>query len=301
MAQMINGSIPIWLVLLVTMATGVAIGAFQGFFVSVARVPSFVVTLAGLLGFQGLMLALLGDNGAINVDDPFVRSLTTTYLSPVAGYGLAAIILAVYVGTSLWNRRQRVAAGLPVPPVQNMLIKVVLLAVLSLAAITVLNSYAGLPLIVVLVLALCGLLTWVLGRTKYGRFVYAVGGNAEAARRAGISLVGIRMSAFMLLGLVVALAGIFGASRYASVSFNAFAGGSLLLEAIGAAVIGGTSLFGGRGRVINALLGALVIGSLSNGLDLQGAGSAQKLMFSGGILLLAVTLDAVSRRGRTRA
>ncbi|EYT56601.1 ABC transporter permease [Leucobacter sp. UCD-THU] len=301
MAQLLTGDMPVWLVLGVTLVTGIAIGAFQGFFVSVARVPSFVVTLAGLLGFQGLMLILLGDNGAINVDNPFVRSLTTTFLSPVAGYGLAVIVLLVYIGTSLWNRKQRTAADLPVVPLQSLFVKVIVLAVLSLAVITLLNSYAGLPLIVVLVLALCGILTWVLQRTKYGRYVYAVGGNPEAARRAGINLIGMRMSAFMILGLVIALGGIFGASRYASVSFNAFAGGSLMLEAIGAAVIGGTSLFGGRGRIMNAILGALVIGSLSNGLDLQGAGSAQKLMFSGGILLLAVTLDAVSRRGRSRA
>jgi len=298
MAQMLDAGWPVGLTIAAALLTGVLVGALHSFFVAVARVPSFVVTLAGLLGFQGVMLAVLGETGAINVDQPFIRALTTMYLGPVAGYALTVIVVAAYAGTRLHERRQRKAAGLPTVPVHNILVRVGVLAVVALLIIGSLNSYAGVPFIVVLVLGLATLLSWLLQRTSYGRYVYAVGGNAEAARRAGINLVGIRMSAFMILGFVVALGGIFGASRYASVSFNAFAGGTLLLEAIGAAVIGGTSLFGGRGRITNALLGALVIGSLSNGLDLRGAGSAAKLMFSGGILLLAVTLDAVSRRGR---
>jgi len=299
MARMIQDGWSVGAVLAAALLTGIAIGALQGFFVAVARVPSFVVTLAGLLGFQGLMLAVLGNNGAINVDQPFIRGLTTTYLTPAAGYVLTAVALLVYALTQLRQQAQRRAAGLAAAPASVLLLRVAVVAVVALLAIASLNSYAGLPLIVVLVLALCGLLNWVLQRTRYGRYIYAVGGSPEAARRAGISLVGIRMSAFMLLGLVTALGGIFGASRYASVSFNAFAGGTLLLQAIGAAVIGGTSMFGGRGRVTNALLGALVIGSLSNGLDLKGADSATKLMFSGAILLLAVTIDALSRRGRS--
>ena len=141
-------------------------------------------------------------------------------------------------------------------------------------------------------------LGWVTTSTPFGRTLFAVGGNAESARRAGISLKGVKIAAFGIVGFMAATGGIVGASRYASVSFNAFAGGPLLLEAIGAAVIGGTSLFGGRGSVWNAILGALVIGSLGNGLDLSGAGAADKLMFSGGILLLAVSIDALSRQGR---
>lgn len=297
MARMTEGGWSIAAALAAALLTGIAIGGLQGFFVAVLRVPSFVVTLAGLLGFQGLMLAVLGDNGAINVNDPFIRGLTTTFLAPAAGYVLTAGAVLAYAATLLWQRAQRRTAQLPAAPAGLVLLRIALAAVVGLLVVAILNSYAGVPLIVVLVLALCALLNWVLQRTRYGRYVYAVGGNPEAARRAGISLVGIRMSAFMLLGLVTALGGIFGASRYASVSFNAFAGGTLLLQAIGAAVIGGTSLFGGRGRVTNALLGALLIGSLSNGLDLRGASSAAKLMISGAILLLAVTIDALSRRG----
>ena len=168
---------------------------------------------------------------------------------------------------------------------------------LVLAAVATLNSYRGVPILVVLLVGITALLGWITTSTPFGRSIFAVGGNAESARRVGMNVKRIRVAAFGIVGLMAAIGGIVGASRYASVSFNAFAGGPLLLEAIGAAVIGGTSLFGGRGSVWNALLGALVIGSLGNGLDLSGASAADKLMFSGAILLLAVAIDAVSRGG----
>ena len=168
---------------------------------------------------------------------------------------------------------------------------------LLIAAVATLNLYKGVPLLVVLLIGLTGTLGWVTTSTPFGRSLFAVGGNAESARRVGMNVQHIRVAAFAIVGMMAAIGGIVGASRYASVSFNAFAGGPLLLEAIGAAVIGGTSLFGGRGSVWNAILGALVIGSLGNGLDLSGASAADKLMFSGAILLLAVAIDAVSRSG----
>ena len=157
------------------------------------------------------------------------------------------------------------------------------------------NAYRSLPLLLVLLITFTALLDWITRSTRYGRSIFAVGGNAESARRVGMKINRIRVSAFAIVGLMAAIGGIFGASRYGSVSYTAFAGGSLLLEAIGAAVIGGTSLFGGRGSVWNAILGALVIGSLGNGLDLSGASAADKLMVSGAILLLAVAIDALSR------
>ena len=172
---------------------------------------------------------------------------------------------------------------------------------LAFAAVATLNAYRGVPLLVVLLIGLTAVLGWITTSTPFGRSLFAVGGNQESARRVGMNVKRIRVAAFAIVGFMAAVGGIVGASRYASVSFNAFAGGPLLLEAIGAAVIGGTSLFGGRGSVWNAILGALVIGSLGNGLDLSGASAADKLMFSGAILLLAVAIDAVSRAGSQEA
>jgi D-xylose transport system permease protein len=173
--------------------------------------------------------------------------------------------------------------------------------VLVLVTVASLVSHRSVPLLVVLLVAITALVGWVTTSTPFGRSLFAVGGNLESARRVGINVRRIRVAAFGFAGLLAALAGIFGASRFGSVSYTAFAGGSLLLEAIGAAVIGGTSLFGGRGSVWNALLGALVIGSLGNGLDLSGASAADKLMFAGTILILAVSIDAVSRSGPGRS
>jgi D-xylose transport system permease protein len=175
--------------------------------------------------------------------------------------------------------------------------QVVAFSVIVVAVVLTLNAYRSLPLLLVLLIAITALLGWITTNTPYGRSLFAVGGNAESARRVGMKVKRIRVSAFAIVGLMAAIGGIFGASRYGSVSYTAFAGGSLLLEAIGAAVIGGTSLFGGRGSVWNAILGALVIGSLGNGLDLTGASAADKLMVSGAILLLAVAIDALSRPG----
>ena len=178
-----------------------------------------------------------------------------------------------------------------------LLARIGVFAVLVLAAVATLNSYRGVPLLMLILGAVMALLWWTTVGTPFGRHLFAIGGNPESARRVGIPVKRMRVAAFALVGLMAAFGGIVGASRYASVSFNAFAGGPLLLEAIGAAVIGGTSLFGGRGSVWNAVLGALVIGSLGNGLDLSGASAADKLMVSGAILLLAVAFDAATRRG----
>ncbi len=198
---------------------------------------------------------------------------------------------------TLSRQTQRKARGIELDAQAAIWGQIAFFMVLVVAAVATLNSYRGVPLLVILLVGLTALLSWVTTSTPFGRSLFAVGGNAESARRVGMNVKRIRVAAFGLVGLMAAIGGIVGASRYASVSFNAFAGGPLLLEAIGAAVIGGTSLFGGRGSVWNAILGALVIGSLGNGLDLSGASAADKLMFSGAILLLAVAIDAVSRAG----
>lgn len=280
---------------LIAIGIGILLGMLQGLLVAYIGIPSFVVTLAGLLGFQGLMLKILGIHGAINVRDPFIRGITKTTLSPTLSWGLVILCVACFA-LFIWRMRHaRLLLGLEVDLASKSLGKVLFFAFLALATVATLNAYRGVPLVVVLLLGLTGLLAFITTSTPFGRSLFAVGGNPESARRVGISVKAIRVTAFSIVGLMAAIGGIVGASRYASVSFNAFAGGPLLLEAIGAAVIGGTSLFGGRGSVWNALLGALVIGSLGNGLDLSGASAADKLMFSGGILLIAVSIDAVSR------
>ena len=293
-----NLGIPAPISCLAALVAGVAIGMFQGMMSALVGIPSFVVTLAGLLGFQGLMLKILGIHGAINVRDPFVRGITTTTLPVELGWAVVVACTTLFAWIVWKNRKKRLRFSLEVNSQLSDFTKVFLFAAFAVSVVATLNSYRGVPLVVVILLILTFFLGWVTTSTPFGRSLFAAGGNAESARRAGISLKGVKIAAFGIVGFMAAIGGIVGASRYASVSFNAFAGGPLLLEAIGAAVIGGTSLFGGRGSVWNAILGALVIGSLGNGLDLSGAGAADKLMFSGGILLLAVSIDALSRQGR---
>ncbi|MEM5503091.1 sugar ABC transporter permease [Ahrensia kielensis] len=297
LAVLIVAGVPGPIACLVAVALGIIMGSVQGLLVAYIGIPSFVVTLAGLLGFQGLMLKILGVQGAINMRDPFVRGLTTISLPPEMGWGLAAIGAVTFAFVALRRQAKRKNRGLEVDSVSALWLQIALFAVVVAAAVYMLNDYKGVPLLVVLLLFITGLLGWVTTSTPFGRSLFAVGGNAESARRVGMNVKRVRVAAFAIVGMMAAIGGIVGASRYASVSFNAFAGGPLLLEAIGAAVIGGTSLFGGRGSVWNAILGALVIGSLGNGLDLSGASAADKLMFSGAILLLAVAIDALSRAG----
>ena len=282
---------------IIAIAVGICLSATQGALVAYVGIPSFVVTLAGLLGFQGLMLKILGKHGAVNVSDEFVRGLTKTTFSHETGWILAAIAIVIFAFFTLRKQALRKAAGLELDSNAAVFGQIAFFSLLVAGAVATLNAYRGVPLLVVLLLLLTGILGWITTSTPFGRSIFAVGGNAESARRVGINIQRIKIAAFGIVGMMAAIGGILGASRYASVSFNAFAGGPLLLEAIGAAVIGGTSLFGGRGSVWNAILGALVIGSLGSGLDLSGASAADKLMASGAILLLAVAIDAISRSG----
>ena len=285
---------------ILALALGAFLGGIMGSIISIIQIPSFVVTLAGLLGFQGLMMKILGTHGAINVRDPFIRGFSSITL-PNNMVIIIAFFGIVIFGYSIWNnRRTRKALILENEILSVSIIKFLFFSLLVIGVIIAFNAYKGVPLIIVILFCITAFLGWLTTSTTYGRALFAVGGNIESARRAGISIVFMRISAFSIVGFMAAVGGIIGTSRYASVSFNAFAGGPLLLEAIGAAVIGGTSLFGGRGSVWNAIIGSLVIGSLGNGLDLSGATSADKLMFSGVILLIAVALDAVSRVGSNK-
>ncbi|KEO58339.1 sugar ABC transporter permease [Thioclava indica] len=286
--------VPGWIACLIVLGVGAMMGVAQGVLIAYIGIPSFVVTLAGLLGFQGLMQKIL-PTGNLNVDNDFIRGFARILLPDTLGVMLAVALVAVMAFAVMRRQALRRARGLEGDSAFVAWGQLVFVAILVFSTVFVLNSYRSVPLMVVLLVGVTALTGWVTTSTPFGRSIFAVGGNSESARRVGMNVKRIRVAAFGIVGLLAALGGIFGASRYGSVSYTAFAGGSLLLESIGAAVIGGTSLFGGRGSVWNAILGALVIGSLGNGLDLSGASAADKLMFSGAILLLAVAIDAISR------
>jgi D-xylose transport system permease protein len=277
---------------------GAVIGLLHGLFFAKVGVPAFVVTLAGLIGWQGLQLTVLGKDGTINF--PFnggVAKLANTYYTPEIGYGIVAIVIVIYVLAMLAGARRRASANLPARPLSETVLRAVLLAVALVVVVYVMNKARGLPLALVIFGGLVVLFDLILRRTLYGRYVFAVGGNPEAARRAGINVAMIRVTVFMLCSALAAAGGVMAASRLYAV--NQSSGGSdVLLNAIAAAVIGGTSLFGGRGSTYSALLGILVIQSITNGMLLLNLGTDVRFMITGGVLLAAVTVDAVARRGR---
>jgi D-xylose transport system permease protein len=280
--------------------TGTAIGTFHGFFFSRFRIPSFVVTLAGLLTWFGAQLHVLGEKGTINLNDPLILSLMNQFYPASVGWALSVIVVAWLAADLFIVRRRRAAAGLPVGAWAGDIAKFIVIAAVIFGTMAVLAADKGVPLSLLILLAFIVGFDLLLTRTRFGRHVFAVGGNAEAARRAGISVNGIRIAVFAICGTMAAIGGVLGASRLEAVNYNSGTGDTLL-NAIAAAVIGGTSLFGGRGTVWSALTGSLVIGSINNGLALLSAPSDVKFMITGGVLLAAVTIDAVARQGRQRA
>jgi D-xylose transport system permease protein len=286
---------PWWAGILAMLIAGGVIGAFQGAWFAILRVPSFVVTLAGLLGWLGLQLHVLGDAGTLNVFDDHITAIASTFLPEAWGWALAIVLVGAYAVSHFRVDRQRRQAGLAARSVTTVIAQVGGLALIAFGAVWILNEAYGVPTAGIVLLALVIVFDWLAKRTTFGRYVYAVGGQAEAARRAGVSVARIRISVFALSGVLAAVGGLMSTARLQAASTQT-GGGTLLLEAIAAAVIGGTSLFGGRGNIWAALLGALVIGSVSNGLDLVGQPADVKYMVEGAILLLAVTIDAISRR-----
>jgi D-xylose transport system permease protein len=284
--------------ILAALLAGTAIGAFHGFFFAKIGVPAFVVTLSGLIAWQGLQLTVLGSQGTINFDfNGGIASLANTFYTPGVGYGIAAVVIILYVLAMLAGARRRASAGLPARPLSETVLRAVLLAIVLFVVVYVMNKARGLPLALVIFGGIVVIFDLILRRTLYGRYVFAVGGNPEAARRAGINVTMIRMTVFMLCSTLAAAGGIMAASRLYAV--NQSSGGSdVLLNAIAAAVIGGTSLFGGRGSTYSALLGILVIQSITNGMLLLNLGTDVRFIITGAVLLLAVTVDAVARRGR---
>ncbi|EPZ53143.1 MULTISPECIES: sugar ABC transporter permease [Alicyclobacillus] len=289
-----------WLCILLSVVSGGLIGIFQGFWVTIIGVPAFIVTLAGSLGYQGILLGMLGNTGTVPISNKTLLDLTSTYLTPATGWVLVVIVTVLYALGAFMMQKNREKRHLPAPSTTATLTRSLIVLVVSAIVVGVLNTYRGLPVAGFILLVFIALFAFITQSTRYGRHIYALGGNKEAARRAGINIRAIKISIFTLAGLMGAIGGIIGASRLGSAS-PASGGGNLLMDSIAAAVIGGTSLFGGRGSMWNALAGALVIGSVENGMDLLSAPSSTKYIVEGGILLLAVTIDTITRRRRTRA
>jgi D-xylose transport system permease protein len=288
------------LAIAVGLLAGFAIGVIQGVIFAKVGIPSFVVTLAGLLGWQGLDLLLIGSSGTVVIQNKFVNGLANNTVGKTWAWFVVEGLVVLYALITLWSVRKRHKAGLPARAPAILALRIAALAIAGAVAVYVVNQDRGLPYVGVLMLGLLIFWTFVATRTKFGRYVYAVGGNIEAARRAGIDVARIRILVFGICSLMAALGGLILASRLSSVDTNT-GGGSILLYSIAAPVIGGTSLFGGRGNVKSALLGAIVIASIDNGLGLLNVSTGTRLIVTALVLLAAVTVDSVARRGRASA
>jgi D-xylose transport system permease protein len=295
---------PWWAAILTALVVCALIGILQGSLITRIGLPSFVVTLAGLLFWEGVMLYILGDGGSILIQDDVINNIGSGTLSKIGGWVVMLVIVGIYA-LQTWRRdARRRDAGLMAAPQSLTIAKIVgtLLAGVALVLLCnadrgVLVPVFGVPLVILLVFAVVALWTFVLGRLKFGRYVYAIGGNAEAARRAGINLRLIRTTAFMLCSFTAGIAGVVYASRLRSIS-TALDGGTLVLYSVAAAVIGGTSLFGGRGKAVHGVIGGIVIAAIDNGMGLLGFSAAAKYIVTALVLLIAVTIDAVARRNR---
>jgi D-xylose transport system permease protein len=292
-----GNELPTAVAVILALGAGLAIGTFHGLLITKIGIPSFVVTLAGLLAWNGVVLLLIGSRGTVILQNNFTIGLANDFLEDSIAWLLVIVCTALYGAVQFARVRSRRKAGLPAEPMLLPLIRVAGLFA-ALAIVTyVSNQDRGIPWVLVIVGFFLVFWTFVLRRTRFGRHIYAVGGNIEAARRAGISTDRIKIACFALCSFMAAVGGIVLASRLRSVDTNA-GGGSILLYSIAAAVIGGTSLFGGRGHMKSAVLGALVIGSIDNGLGLLGLSSGTKFVVTGAVLLLAVAVDSISRKGR---
>lgn len=295
-----GSQVPVVVALLVAVAAGAGIGLIHGLMVTKLGMPSFVVTLAGLLAWNGVVLLLIGSRGSVIIQDTTVVALANGFLAEEASWLLLVLGVAAYGGALIAKRRTRQRAGLQVKPIGMLALRVAALTTAGALGVTVANRSRGIPYVLVVLLVLFVLLTYVLNQTRFGLWIYAIGGSLEAARRAGINTDRVRIACFMICSMLAAVGGIVLASRLRSVDTNA-GGGALLLYSIAAAVIGGTSLFGGRGSMRAAVLGALVIAAIDNGLGLLGLGSGQKFVITGLVLLAAVAVDSLSRRSRADA
>ena len=292
-------------------AAALVVGAFIGFIIGllVAKlgIPSFVVTLAFFLGLQGVTLKLIGEGGSVRIAQPVIAGIANDTMSTLWGWIAAIVIVAGFAALSLLRHRRQVTQGLQHQPTVVVWVQIVVVALIAVGVVALLNAnrsvnpnfpISGIPYVIPLVAVLFIAMTFVLGRTSYGRHIYAVGGNAEAARRAGIAVDRIRVSVFIWCSGLAAVSGIVQASYVGKVSTSS-GGGNTLLYAVAAAVIGGTSLFGGKGKARDAVIGGLVIATIANGLGLLNQAAYINFVVTGGVLLLAASVDAVSRRRRS--
>jgi D-xylose transport system permease protein len=301
-----NQGQPWYVALIASIAVGVLLGFFLGTLVARLGIPSFVVTLAAFLAFQGILLLLAGEGGTIRVEDETILAVQNSNISPIGSWVFFIVIAVAYVLVGLSSMNSRRKSGLKTELKKLWIIKTAGLLTITGLAVFALNlersnnpdlvSLKGIPYVVPVILLLLVVGTFVLGRTAFGRHIYAVGGNAEAARRAGINVKRIKVTAFMICSGFAAIAGMIFASRQNSISPTT-GGSSTLLYAVGAAVIGGTSLFGGKGKVRDAILGGLVVAVIDNGMGLLGYAAGIKFIVTGLVLLVSAGVDAISRRG----
>jgi D-xylose transport system permease protein len=301
-----NEGQPWYVALIASIAVGALLGFVLGSLVARLGIPSFVVTLAAFLAFQGILLLLAGEGGTIRIEDPTILAVENSNMSPTVSWIFFLIVAVAYVLSGLSSMNSRRKAGLKTELKKLWIIKTAGLLLITGLAVFALNlersnnpdlvSLKGIPYVVPVILLLLVIGTFVLGRTAFGRHIYAVGGNAEAARRAGIDVKRIRIAAFMICSSLAAIAGMIFASRQNSVSPTT-GGSSTLLYAVGAAVIGGTSLFGGKGKMRDAILGGLVVAVIDNGMGLLGYAAGIKFIVTGLVLLVSAGVDAISRRG----
>ncbi|HEX4298897.1 MAG TPA: sugar ABC transporter permease [Devosia sp.] len=296
-----NSGLPWYVGVAAGLLCSIGIGLLNGVIITAIGLPSFIVTLAGLLAWNGVMLIILGNGGTIPINDETINNLANGLLDPIVSWIVLAVMLALYIADQVLSARARKHSGVP-RSVTILKIAGVIVAGLIVVAICNTNRgrvspIEGVPWVLLIVFFFATLWTVVQQRTRFGTYIYAIGGNAEAARRAGIAVNRIRIAGFTIAGFMGGVAGIIYASRLRSVSTN-LDGGQLVLYCIAAAVIGGTSLFGGRGKAISAILGGLVIASIDNGMGLLGLAAATRYVVTGIVLVVAVTIDALASRGR---
>ncbi|WP_460772043.1 sugar ABC transporter permease [Microbacterium sp. GXF7504] len=293
--------VPWPLALLAGFGFGALTGAFIGFFVARIGIPSFVVTLGLFLGFQGLALVIIGPGGLFRIEVPELIALQNGNLPVWAGWTMLAVMLLVSAGTSFWDRSRRARAGVPNRTISLVFIKLAAIAVVGGIVVFILNqdrgqsvvAVQGVPVVVPVVLLILWIGTFVLDRTKFGRYIYAIGGNAEAARRSGIKVRWVKWWAFVIASSLAVFSALLSVARVGTV--DATVGRDIVLSGVAAAVVGGVSLFGGRGRLMHAAIGALVIAVITNGLGLLRLPAGINLLVTGGVLILAATVDALSR------
>jgi D-xylose transport system permease protein len=281
----------------------VVVGWFLGYFVAKVGVPSFVISLALYLALPGVMLIILGDGGILRLEVPEIKAIMNTNLPLWGGWAMLGITLALTLAMGLWDRARRIKANLPTRPLSILAIKVAGIAVLGGVGVFVLNlprsliitnPIQGVPTVIPIALFILFVGTFMLDRTKFGRYMYAVGGNPEAARRAGIKVAKIRITAFIICSVLAMISGVFNVSRIGNVESSA--GRAIVLSGVAAAVVGGVSLFGGRGRLVHAAIGAFVIAIIDNGLGLLGMPAGIAYIITGAVLTVAATADALARK-----